>query len=104
MDDIKKLLGKRIKELRKEKSLSQEALAEQIGIEPNNLSRIENGKNYPSAETISKIAKALNLEIHKLYCFNHHKEYTEIQKELIKALDDENFGRQLYKFYALIKE
>lgn len=104
MDDIKKLLGKRIKELRKEKSLSQETLAEQIGIEPNNLSRIENGKNYPSAETISKIAKALNLEIHKLYCFNHHKEYKEIKKELIRSLDDENFGRQLYKYYALIKE
>ena len=77
MENIKSLLGKRIKELRRERNLSQEKLAENIGIDPNNLSRIENGKNYPSAETIVKIANSLN---------------------------DEKFGRQLYKFYMLIKE
>lgn len=101
--DVKKLLGKRIKELRKERDLSQEALAEIVGIEANNLSRIENGKNYPSPENISKIANALNVTIDKLFTFYHHKEYSEIKKEIITALEDENFGRSLYKYYNLVK-
>ena len=104
MDNIKLLLGKRIKELRKELKYSQEQLAEFIGIEPNNLSRIENGKNYPSPENLSKIATALNVTPDKLFCFNHHKNYDEIKKILINALDDESFGRMMYKFYNLIKQ
>lgn len=104
MENIKILLGKRIKELRKEKNISQEKLAEIIGIEANNLSRIENGKNYPSADTIVKIAEALNVDVNKLYYFGHHKSYDTIKQEIISSLNDESFGRLLYKFYILIKE
>ncbi len=104
MKDIKKLLGKRIKELRKERALSQEGLAEIIGIEPNNLSRIENGRNYPTPENLYKIAAALGVDIYKLYLFDHHKNYSNIKKEIITSLEDETFGRLLYKFYRLIKE
>jgi len=104
MGDIKKLLGKRIQELRKTKKISQEALAEIIGIEPNNLSRIENGRNYPTPENLAKIASALEISIDKLYLFEHHKNYAEIKQDIILALEDENFGRLLYKFYKLMKE
>lgn len=104
MENIKSLLGKRIKELRRERNLSQEKLAENIGIDPNNLSRIENGKNYPSAETIVKIADAFNIEVYKLYLFNHQKPYEKIKADIINSLNDEKFGRQLYKLYTLIKE
>ncbi|MBQ8458527.1 helix-turn-helix transcriptional regulator [bacterium] len=104
MDNIKILLGKRIQELRKGKKLSQEALAEKIGIEPNNLSRIENGKNYPTPENLAKIAKELNVSVDKLYLFEHHQNYSQLKEEIVKALDDEQFGRLLYKFYRLIKE
>ncbi|MBO6087151.1 helix-turn-helix transcriptional regulator [bacterium] len=102
--DIKELLGKRIKELRKEKCLTQEQLAEIIGIEPNNLSRIEKGRNYPTPENLSKIAKALNVSVDKLFFFEHHKDYASIKNELSSALNNEDFGRKLYKFYRLIQE
>ena len=102
--DIKELLGKRIKELRKEKGLTQEQLAETVGIEPNNLSRIEKGRNYPTPENLLKIANALNVSVDKLYIFEHHKQYAKIKEELTNAIDDENFGRMLYKFYRLIRE
>ena len=102
--DIKELLGKRIKELRKEKGLTQEQLAETVGIEPNNLSRIEKGRNYPTPENLLKIANALNVSVDKLYIFEHHKQYDKIKEELTNAIDDENFGRMLYKFYRLIRE
>ncbi len=74
MKNIKKLLGERIKEIRKSKKLTQEQLAERIGIEIPSLSNIENGKNYPNSETIEKIANGLEMEIFELYIFEHLKE------------------------------
>ncbi|MBR2430524.1 helix-turn-helix transcriptional regulator [bacterium] len=41
---MKKLLGKRIRELRKARKITQEQLAEKLGIGPANISYIENGK------------------------------------------------------------
>jgi len=48
MAERKKLLGARIKELRKQADLSQDQLAEKVGIDGKYLSRIEVGKRYPS--------------------------------------------------------
>ena len=41
MNDIKKLLGKRIKELRKSQGISQQQLAEIANIDQRNLSHVE---------------------------------------------------------------
>ena len=46
MDDIKYLFGRKIKELRLKKRLSQEELAEMIEIAERNLSKIECGKRF----------------------------------------------------------
>ncbi len=47
MDQIK--VGKFIAELRKEKNLTQEELAELLGVSSKSVSRWENGKNLPDA-------------------------------------------------------
>lgn len=52
--DNKKLLGKRIKEIRKQKNLTQEQLAELIQIETGSLSAIESGRHFPSLPTLEK--------------------------------------------------
>ena len=56
MTDIKELFGKKIKELRIKRGLSQEQLAESIGIAERNLSKIECGKNFIRAEKIEKLS------------------------------------------------
>lgn len=104
MNDIKILLGKRIKELRKSLSLTQEQMAEIVGIEPNNLSRIENGKNFPTPENLQKIAKALGVCVNELFAFNHLKSYNEIKETISDVLErDEKKGRLLYRFYEAIR-
>ena len=52
MKDIKTLFGKKVKELRIKKKLSQEELAEAIDIAERNLSKIECGKSFIRAEKI----------------------------------------------------
>lgn len=71
MSERKMLLGARIKELRKRAGLSQDQLAEKVGIEAKYLSRIEVGKRYPSLETLEKIADALQVEMKELFDFQH---------------------------------
>lgn len=51
----KKLIGKRIRQQRTQLSLVREDFAEQVGISPQFLAEIENGKKGMSAETLYKI-------------------------------------------------
>ena len=85
---LKKQLGKRIQELRKKKKLTQEKFAELIGIDPKNVSKIENGNNYPTAENLTSIANALDAEIYELFVFKDNISYESMKSEIIEALDD----------------
>lgn len=85
--DNKKLLGKRIKELRKNKGLTQENFAELINIETSSLSGIESGRHFPSLPTLERIAIKLDVEIKNLFEFNHLKTADEIKKEIIENID-----------------
>ncbi len=104
MDNIKVLLGKKIKELRKARKYTQEQLAEKVGIGTPNISYFETGKFSPSIETLQKIAQVLNVEVYELYMFQPLKSSEEIKKELVQSMDsDEEILRMLYKFYLSIK-
>ena len=56
-------VGRRIKELREAQNVKQFELAEFLGIEPTNLSKIENGVYLPREDKLRKIALKLNVEI-----------------------------------------
>ena len=57
------LIGKRIQTQRLEKGITQEKLAEQVGISVVYLSKIENGRVYPTLETLSNICTELDTEL-----------------------------------------
>jgi len=59
--DIKKKLGEKIREIRKKKGFSQEALAFKSNLHRTYISDIERGFRNVSIENIEKIAKALGL-------------------------------------------
>lgn len=64
-----KKLGLRIKELREEKSISQEKLALDAGLNRAYIGYIERGERNPSIETVAKIAKVLGVPLHELFKF-----------------------------------
>ena len=104
MQTTKKLLGQRIRELRKGKDLSQEKLSEIIGIDPKHLSRIEVGKSFPYMETLEAIAKALEVEIKDLFEFHHLSKEAATVEEITKMLQglSEDNRRQVYKFIQYV--
>jgi len=66
---IKKVLGKRIAEIRKSNGLTQENLAEVTGYSVEFISLVERGLNAPSVAGLAKIAKALKVEVKDLFDF-----------------------------------
>ena len=54
-------IARRIAELRKQKSLTQQALAEAIGLHVTQVKRYEAGTSQPSLEALKKIAKTLRV-------------------------------------------
>ncbi|MEK7150784.1 MAG: helix-turn-helix transcriptional regulator [Patescibacteria group bacterium] len=64
--DLKRL-GKKIRELRRASSISQEALADSAGIERSYMGAIERGERNPSFDKIASIAKALDTSPSKLF-------------------------------------
>ncbi len=102
--DIKKLLGRRIKELRTKKGLTQEKLAELVGIGERNLSKIECGNNFVTSETLTNILNALEVEPDELFHFQHLRNIEELKNELIDAITNEKVDiKLLYHFYNSIK-
>jgi len=88
MAQFKKLLGKRIRYVRKKNDLSQEQFAELIGIDPNSVSRIERGVHYPSLDTLEKISAVLKLELRDLFIFNNKESVEEMRAFLVQTATD----------------
>jgi transcriptional regulator with XRE-family HTH domain len=56
-------IAKRIKEIRKERHITQAELAGTSGLPQSHISRLEAGLHSPSFKTVEKIAKALGVEV-----------------------------------------
>lgn len=99
------LIGARIKELRRNKKLSQEELAEIIDVNFRTIQRIETGCNIPSLETLVKLTQALGVDIKDLFTTEHFKSREEILNsinEIANKLSDEelkSFYKAIYAFY-----
>jgi transcriptional regulator with XRE-family HTH domain len=61
--NIQEKFGKRIKELRLKKNISQEALAHLADLDRTYMTSVENGKRNISIQNIEKIIKALGISV-----------------------------------------
>ncbi|SRR5574344_410012 len=86
MSEIKKFLGKRIKEIRKAKHMTQPELAEKINVDPKYISRLETGSSTPSFTTIEKMANVLNVDVEKFFNISQFKEKEELIFEINNIL------------------
>lgn len=65
--DVKELVGKRVKELRKNLELSQEALAYKAEVDRTYVTDVENGRRNISIETLEKLIDALEVSISEFF-------------------------------------
>lgn len=69
MFTIEKQFGKRVRELRLGKGLSQEELAFKSGVHRTYLGGIERGERNPSLKNVAALAKALGVTLSELFLF-----------------------------------
>lgn len=67
MKDIKLAFGLRVKELRLEKGLSQEKLANIAGVDRTYMTQVENGSRNLSIQNIKKICNALEITLGQFF-------------------------------------
>lgn len=69
MEEIKLLLGRRVKYLRRLRNLTQAQLAEKVELSVNYVSQIETGIASPTLKTLFILAQGLDVEIKELFDF-----------------------------------
>lgn len=69
MANLRTKFGKRLRQLRRQRNMTQEQLANVAEVSVEFISYIERGINAPSFETIEKLAKALDVEPAELFIF-----------------------------------
>lgn len=102
----KEKLGKRIKEIRISKNLSQNALCDLIDMDPSMLSNFETGKTLPTIPTLFKIMSALNVEPNSIFNISHIKNEKELKNDLITKYDKLSPEKKmfLYRLIELVEE
>ena len=99
--------GKRIQQLRKERELTQEQLAEKLNVSQNTIAKIESGLRRPSIDFLLEISEFFNVSTNYLV-FGGHAEDVEDEKskkdidETIKKID-QTIEKLLEKKEELLK-
>jgi transcriptional regulator with XRE-family HTH domain len=78
-------IGRRIRHFRTERGLTLDALGEQVGAAPSQLSQIENGKREPRLSLVQRIASALGVSVVDLLSEDAPSERAGLEIELDRA-------------------
>ena len=97
-----KIIGKRIRELRTQKHLTQAALAEKSGVEPSNISHIERAATKLSLPTLVSIANALDVTLDELV-YSNLKNSAHVSFALIEELLSDCTDTELKAIAEVIK-
>ena len=99
--ETKELLGLKIKEVRKQRKITQDKLAEMLDLDVGYISKLEVGRNFPTIGTLEKIASVLGVELYELFQFTKGKD-KDFKDEIISIYDNLNKEKQ-YTLYRVAK-
>ncbi|MED3683865.1 helix-turn-helix transcriptional regulator [Bacillus thuringiensis] len=76
----------RIKQIRLEHKMNQEQFGKEVDLTKGTVSKFENGKAFPSRETIEKIAKRFAVPVNYLYGENNEASQDDNKYEKFKEI------------------
>ncbi len=107
-DNLKFLLGAKLRQLRNDKGLSLKELAEKSGMSISYLCEIEKGKKYPTPDKIIHLARACEVSFDELVSMQVSDSLdslkTMLNSPFIKEFPFELFGIQPHNLVGLITE
>jgi len=101
----KKALGSAIKAARTENKITQEQLAEMIGVAPSHIKQMEAGNRNPSVEVLYKLARTLNFSVDDVF-FPSRKDDQELLYKIERSLQNCNVHelRVVYSTISALKD
>ena len=99
--DLKEMIGSRIREIRNKKGITQDQLAERVGISSKYLSSIERGKENPTLSTILKLAQSLDVMPAEFFTHLEIEDPAKRKSMIIEMLNDVD-ADQLKLVYRLL--
>ncbi|MGI6721777.1 MAG: helix-turn-helix domain-containing protein [Anaerovoracaceae bacterium] len=101
-----KLLGKRVREKRKEQHFSQEELAFEAGISNTYISNIETGRKKASLETLVAISTVFEITLDELLSGNQYNNPSDYQTDIDALMEDctNNEKRFIYELLRSSKQ
>ena len=82
------LIGRRVKEIRLQRKISQAVLAERLDISVTYISHIETAKKRASLVTLVKIANVFGVTVDQLLNGNQKNDPAEYRTELVQLVED----------------
>ena len=80
-----KEIGERLREFRKRRALTQEQLAEKVGVTFQQIQQYENGSSRLNADRLQQIALALDIAVGSLFEDTDERALTEDEARLIRG-------------------
>lgn len=102
MQNIKEVVGARVRELRKEKGMSQEELAHAANLHPTYIGKLERGERNMSVESLEKTTQALGITLEQLFKYiqpSNNDEESMIMEQIIDRL----YGKSLQEKRIILK-
>ena len=98
-------IGGFLKELRQEKQMTQEQLAEQMGVSRRTVSRWETGNNLPDLSVIIELADFYDVDLNEIFRGERRKETmdTELKDTMLQAAEySEDIRKKIIKRMHLL--
>jgi transcriptional regulator with XRE-family HTH domain len=85
MEELRMVIGGKLKALRAQKNLSQGDIQKRTGLLRCYISRIENGHTVPSVDTLEKMARALEIPMYRLFTDDNRVKKPNIPTERARS-------------------
>ena len=97
-------IGKFIVECRKEKNLTQEQLAEKLGVSAKSVSRWENGKTMPDYTIIEDLTKVLGFSMNEFFYGERisEDELEKVSEENLRRMFRDRYGEAINKKFVVL--
>lgn len=103
MKNLKNIIGKRIRQVRKNIGLKQDQFAYQLGCGRSNISQIENGLFYPTANSIFVLRSKFNVNLDWLFS-GEGEMFLQDKEKNIELLDFKEYSRDIKTMLNVMKK
>lgn len=101
-NEVKLIFGKKIKDLREKKHLSQEELSVQLEITQRQVSMIERGLSFPKLSTLNKLSNVFGCQIQDLFDYDYLQAEKVLKNDLNGVINSLSYDK-LKTLYLIAK-